>query len=219
MGLDDFFGDSSNSDDKSKNKPQKKEKKEEYPRHHRGDQGYLVPNGPYGFQTHEDYKDTIVGEMKTHIKNPKYLYQVFPHVLDEQLHEPGERYKLIVYQTQDMESVWVYDTITCISVSETQLYRIPREALMLDTARTDKQESLDVLSERFGYEVGPKDTVHIHHFCKPLGVTKAAGLSEVENQSTLDKIEIMVKGFIHSSEYQKLDEYDDFEGVTSIDKW
>lgn len=229
MALDDFFdtedgssGNSSNNTNtanKKKSSNKTENKLEQSPRYYRDSNGKLKQKGPIGFGSHEDYEETVLGELNTEEVNTKFWYQMFTHILGEESYEVGGRYKLKVYKSPERNKIHTYATITCFAVTETQLKRIPREVVMMDTGRFEKQDALELLSERLGYDVSPTDTVFMHHFCKWQGVAKGSMISENLESVNLKDITRLTKAFMYGDQYQYLEPYENSDGITSANKW
>lgn len=226
MGLDDFLGQESSTESKSTTteSSQSSESDEsvsfDSDIHQKPDpESDKDLRAPIGFGSLEDYEDTRKGEFITHELNTKYWYQMFTHILPEQEYDIGGRYLMKVFKSEDEQRTWEVSTITCVSVSETQLYKIPREVVMMDTGEYRKEEALDTLSDRFGYEVSPKDTVSLHFFTKWRGIVEGAMISSEIEKVNNGTIERLTRAFMHSSEYKYTNQYDRLPNRNNIGKW
>ena len=126
--------------------------------------GNIKQHGQIGYSSREAFEDTKVDEFTTHEVNPKFWYAMWPHILPEQSWGVGDRTQLKVYKNANETQVHRIRAVTCCTVQDRQLNMIPRELVMLDTNTVTKQDALETLSERFGHEVEPTDTVTLHYF-------------------------------------------------------
>lgn len=161
MGLDDFMdmdtSESSGSSSTSKTRKSKsKESKslDERSSAFRKENGEVKRNGPVGFESFNNIEDTIEGHISVHEYSTKYYLPIFPIIEQDHKFNRGSRYRL--------ESPG--QIVTCLTEYETQLARINRELVMLDTGTTNKEEALDILEERFGYEVDKATEVVLYLF-------------------------------------------------------
>ena len=153
--------------------------------------GNIEQRGSIGYSTRDEFEDTKVEEFTTHEVNPKFWYAMWPHILPEQEWHVGDRTQLTVYKNANETQVHRVRAVTCCTVQDRQLNMIPREMVMLDTNSVTKEDALETLSERFGHEVEPTDTVTLHYFADWMamaaGTIATHGLSR-PNTRDLDHI-------------------------------
>jgi len=168
MALDDFMDIDSESNNTESTQDNSKEELpisdniEDYDNFYLED-GKLIRRGLLGFNTMESFDDTKKEQLEFNELLVKFWYPVFPHTAGNKLTEVGNRHQMLVV-TGDDRTCHRANGITCFDITETELRKIPREVIMLDTGEYEKEEVLATLSERYGYDVTPTSTVFLHHF-------------------------------------------------------
>jgi len=179
----------------------------------RDDKGQLKQLGPYGYESYDDYEETIVGELETHGDMFKYYLPIFPHIEPNPAYERGKRYK-----SQHDQNI-----VACVVSQAIELRKINRELIILDTGRSDKPDCIEVLEQRFGSDVSPDDCVYLHFFCKTRHVSKMGLSDEYTEDLGVEEQDRILKAVHRESWTQMFREDDtsdeDLKGVQSIREW
>lgn len=165
MALDDFMDISSDDNESTSEDESKTTETEEKTQN-------ISPKGPNGYETIEDYKNTIDGEINTDYDMIKYSMPIFPVITETEEYDTGTRYKDSEKKTPT----------ACVLSQHTQVSDISRELLMLDTGKTSKDECMSVLSDRFNANVEDTTEVVLNIFLKTRHVVKLA-MSNTVNES------------------------------------
>lgn len=226
MALDDFMdidsgesGSSSGSSSGSTQSTDKGSNLTDRPNFQRTPDGSVRRTGALGFSSIESFDDTKKGDFATEELNAKFWFPMFTHILPEKAYEVGNRYTLKVYKDEEHSKVRHMTGISCYDVTETQLNRIPREVVMLDTGEHEKEAVLDVLTERFGHTVEPTDTVFIHHFSDYISLAQTAIVSSNMNKVNNRTIDYINESALHRDRLKFLDEYDEGPSHNEIKPW
>lgn len=177
MGLDDFT-DSSNSSAKTSSKEQKSNSKETIgTREHK-------QYGPYGYQTFKSYEDKVEQlDFKVNEGLIKFRMPIFPMItLDNVMQTNGN------YQIKPMMKKY-----SCISSEKVNLHQIQRDIVMVDTGKTELEDCLNTLSERFGIEVTPKTEVWLNMLSHTRSVVKLALGNEATGDVSSHKTDEILK--------------------------
>lgn len=215
MGLDDFMDldvdekDTSESENTATSEPELLK----YDSWTKDADGDLEKRGLYGYESREEYKDTIVGELETHGDLFKYHLPIFPHIEPSKEYERGNRYNRETDRT----------TVTCVSHNMTELHRVNREVIMLDTGHTEKENCLETLSNRFGFEVEPTTEVHMYFFACMRHIVKMAMGDEFVDSWNLDNKDRVLKAVYGETWTQKFREKNtgerDLKHTDHIKEW
>jgi len=161
----------------------------------------------------EELEDTIEGNMEEHGKMFKYYLPIFPHITQSPEYDRGKRY--------DMSES--FKTVTCVSVTRTELRAVNREMVMLDCGTTEKEECMETLSDRFGEDVEPTTEVSLHIFAKMRHVVKMAMGGEFVDDWSLSDKDRVFKAIYGESYTQRFREKDtgekDLKHIDEIEEW
>lgn len=194
MGLEEFMDIESDDSESSDSETKSSDDSEitDKPGITKYDDGDVGPRGPYGYEKIDDYENTIVDEIDTHGDLFKYHMPIFPHIENEDKFNRGDRY----------EGINGHQGVACVSKLETQLIKVNREMIMLDTGQTSKDDCLDVLEERFGESVGPDYTVYLYIFAKTRNLVKMALGDELTEMIDAHGKDEILKG-VYSETYTR----------------
>jgi len=179
----------------------------------KGEDGKPQRRGPYGYGDREELEDTIEGDMEEHGDMFKYYLPIFPHITQSPEYERGKRYNM-------SES---FKTVTCVSVTRTELRAVNREMVMLDCGSTEKKQCMETLSDRFGEDVEPTTEVSLHIFAKMRHVVKMAMSGEFVDDWNLTCKDRVMKAVYGESWTQRFREKDtgekDLKHIDEIEEW
>lgn len=165
MGLDEFMDIPSDDNESSSEDESETTETEEKTQN-------IGPKGPNGYETFEEYRNTVNGEISTDYDMIKYSMPIFPVITQDDEYDTGTRYKDSEKKTPT----------ACVLSQDTQVSDIPRELLMLDTGKTSKDKCMNVLSDRFNADVQDTTEVVLNIFLKTRHVVKLA-MSNAVNES------------------------------------
>jgi len=181
--------------------------------------GNIVPRGPVGYETQDDFEETKTKDLKTTEINPKFWYAMYPHVLPEQTWSSGDRLSAIVYQSEDQSGVYRHRSVTCVVSVEKELRTIPREVIMLDTGEVTKQEALETLSERFGHTVEPTDMVTLHFFADWMGMAASVMATNNLDSVRTHQLEDIQKAFVWPMSLKRMSSYPEEGSWKTMTEW
>ena len=205
MGLDDFMDVEPSSTDNTTEDVEKSNNQEES----------IVDNnyGPIGYESLEEYEDTVDKSIKLEGGLFKYNLPIFPVIENTDTYSTSTRYR-----EENMKR-----NLSCINVDKHILSDVPRELIMLDTGETDKNKCLEVLTERFGEEAKPDTEVYVYFFAKIREIAKfAIGDSLTDSWSLKDKDHILkaIYDESYTQRFRKSDEVDSkYKHIDHIEPW
>jgi len=205
MGLDDFMDVEPSSTDNTTEDVEKSNNQEES----------IVDNnyGPIGYESLEEYEDTVDKSIKLEGGLFKYNLPIFPVIENTDTYSTSARYR-----EENMKR-----NLSCINVDKHILSDVPRELIMLDTGETDKNKCLETLSERFNQEAKPDTEVYVYFFGKIREIAKfAIGDSLTDSWSLKDKDHILkaIYDESYTQRFRKSDEVDSkYKHIDHIEPW
>ena len=179
--------------------------------------GKLIRRGLLGYDTMGSFEDTQKDNLVFNELLVKFWYPVFPHTAGSKLTEVGNRHSMRIV-TEDGKCHRVTG-VTCFDISEIQLKKIPREVIMLDTGEYEKQEALATLSDRYGYEVSPTDTVHLHHFGSYKALAQSAIVNTQINRFGNKEYAMLTESAMREGKLRELRQRFDEKHITDIKEW
>lgn len=187
MGLDDFMsGDSgrdsstksskSSSSSKSKTSSNNKSKDSGNPyskllergNFYQDEEGNVKQKGPVGYESWDKYNETIYGHIEIGQHTFKNYMPIIPHI------DKPDKYKRSRRYYSDTDAPGTSGVYSCVSDLQTELRKIPRELVMLDTGEVEKNKCMNVISERLDIDVKPDTEVSLYMFAR---VKHVAGLA------------------------------------------
>lgn len=205
MGLEDFTDSSSSSTNTSTEKQKSKSKTTV-------DTGEHKQYGPFGYETFEDYEETIE-ELDFEVDEGlmKFRMPIFPMITTEDCMSVKTRYKIKPMMKK----------FSCISSQKLKLYQIPREMVMLDAGQTEIDNCLEALSERFNQDVTPETEVWFNILTHTRSCVKLAlGNETAGDVSTYKRDEILKAVYNEAYTRQFRSNYlDNMKSVTDIEPW
>lgn len=170
-----------------------------------------VNSGPYGYSSFEEYEDTVTGHIEKHGDLFKYRLPIFSVINYKEVYNTGSRYTLGPEKA----------IISCISSEITKLGDIPRDVIMLDTGQVEKQDCIDVLSNRFEQEIStnqldreitPDANVTLSTFNYVRHVVKMALGDSMTDDWTLKQKDHVLKSIYNESYTQEFRESKEIDG-------
>lgn len=158
--------------------------------------------GLYGYQSSEEFNETVEGKLKPHGDLFKYHMPIFPHIENTQKYLFGSRYSI----SNEGDSIIIGGKVSAIYMRKVTLSNIPRELIMLDTGETEKDKCYSVLKERFDEDVNDDSTVYLYMFIRTRHITKMAIADEqVDSWSTypVDRLLKAVYNESYTQEYRE----------------
>jgi hypothetical protein len=152
-----------------------------------------VNSGPYGYPSFEEYEDTVTGHIEKHGDLFKYRLPIFPVIEHKEIYDTESRYTI-----GPEEAI-----VSCVSSNIRVLSNIPRDIIMLDTGEVEKQECMDVLSERFGTEVSPDMNVTLSMFSQVRQIVKMAIGDSMTDDWSLKQKDHVLKSIYDESYTQR----------------
>lgn len=222
MGLDDFMdlGDEESQTSKSKSSRSTTSSSSsfdeltKYDNWVKEEDGEVHRRGPLGYASRDEYDDTFKGDVDPHGSLFKYFLPMFPHIEPERKYDVGSRYNI---------STLPPGTVTCICSRNQKLKKIPREMVMLDSGSTEKEDCIETLSERFGFEVDGETEVYMFMFCATRHIAKMAMADEFADNWDLDNRDRVLKAVYGESYTQRFREKDtgelDLKHLDHISEW
>lgn len=131
------------------------------------DDGDVGHRGPFGYQTHDEFEETIVGDLEPHGDLFKYYLPIFPHIEMKDKYQRGKRYECAADGITGGPA-------TCVSKQKVKLVKVNREVVMLDTGKTKREKCVEVLEERFDQELLTNSEVYLYFFAKIRHLVKIA---------------------------------------------
>lgn len=169
--------------------------------------------GPYGYGSHEEFQETIEGEIELDSEKFRDHMPIFPVITQPPGYTRGRRYKHPDNKT----------TITCVSKTNSKLCLVNREMVMMDCGSTEKEDCIEELSQRFGESVGPETDVALHIFAKIRHVVKMAMSDEFVDQWSTENKERVFKAIYGESYTQHFRDKDtsgeDLKHINHISEW
>lgn len=222
MGLDDFMemGTEPEEEETTSSSDDDESPLEEYNNWEKDNSGNWTRYGPFGYESTEEYEDTVAGTLEQHGDLFKYNLPIFPHIepresdiVNAPFHEEGKRYSI----------KGVAHTVSCFSSGVVPLGTIPREIIMLDTGKVEKDKCMGVLKERLDTDPLPSLEVKLLYFAKTRQLVKMAiGDSMVNDWSIFMKRELEDAVFDEQATVpfrEKDSGGHDVKGVTQIEPW
>ena len=225
MGLDDFMDIESDSSDSTSSKTKSTSSSNtgdvdlsSYDSFHLVN-GKLARRGLVGYQTQEQFDDTVVERIEIDELLAKFWYPIFPHTELRDMVDVGERLNISVIDPSEDSKCHNVVGVTCLSVDERPLYTIPRELVMLDTGEYKKDKAMSVLSERFGTDASHDTTVKLHMFGNYMALAQTAVVNTNINDWTNKEYATLTESALRPGKLQELRRKWDDKHISELPEW
>jgi len=213
MGLDDFMDIEADSTDNTSNQNTEdtSDKSELADKENFRDDG--TQYGPLGYESVDEYRATIAGQINWEGKLYKYQLPIFPQIELEDKYSESARYEAFKRK----------QIITCATKQRMRLCDIPRDVIMLDTGEVEKDECISALEDRFDQNITPGSTVFLYFFTQTRHIAKMAigdSLTDDWSLKNKDKVLKAIYDESYTQEFRKRDDVEDeLKHIDYISPW
>lgn len=169
--------------------------------------------GPLGYESLDDYQETVVGEINWKGELYKYRLPIFPQIEIEDKYSESARYRAFKRK----------QIVTCATKQRMRLCDIPRDVIMLDTGEVDKDMCISVLEDRFNRDITPGSTVFLYFFTQTRHIAKMAigdSLTDDWSLKNQDKVLKAIYDESYTQQFRKQDDVEDeLKNIDYIDPW
>lgn len=222
MGLDEYMDMSTDNDSSSSKETESKVKEKfsdsaskllKYESYYETDEGKIKKKGPFGYESMDEYEESIDGEFENDDSLIKYHLPFVPLIEVENKFTVGKRYRNSFTST----------THACITHDERSLGKVNRELVMLACGSSEKEECIEYLEEKHGQEFGPDTTIHLYIMVNTRVITSFSIADEMTSEWHTGSMEEIAEAAFFPDRLMNYREKDggehDLKHINHMDTW